>query len=92
MSRARLWWPRRSLDTICSLDDDRLLHLLLVDGEQMRMRLFELLVARDVYESNQGFSPGPYTLFSQTFGLRLPPDAIREAEKRRWGALAHWQN
>ena len=49
--------------TTCLLNDGRILDLLPADGdlaEQMRMRLPEMLVARDAYQSVHGFSPSPY--------------------------------
>lgn len=80
--------------TTCLLNDQRVLHLLPADGdlaEQMRMRLPELLVARDAYVSIHGFSPSPYTLFSQTFEQSLPPEALRAAAERRAARLAETQ-
>ena len=74
------------------------LNLLPADGdlaEQMRMRLPEMLVARDAYQSVHGFSPSPYNCCLLTSGRRgsgsLPPEAIKEAAERRAAVLADAQ-
>ena len=79
----------------CMLDDARILDLLPADGDlalQMRMRLPDLLVARDAYQSIHGFSPSPYKLFELTSGRRvggsLPPETIKAASERRAAVLA----
>ena len=84
--------------TTCLLNDERILDLLPLDGdlaEQMRMRLPEMLVAREAYQSVHGFSPSPYNLFLLTSGRRgsgsLPPEAIKEAAERRAAVLADAQ-
>ena len=84
--------------TTCLLDDARILNLLPADGdlaEQMRMRLPELLVAREAYEIRQGFSPSPYNLLLLTSGRcgsgSLPPEAIKAASERRAAVLAQAQ-
>ena len=82
-------------DTACLLDDARILDLLPADGDlalQLRMRLPELLVAREAYQSIHGFSPSPYKLLELASGRRgggsLPPETIKEASKRRAAVLA----
>ena len=89
----RLGYPGRvnHLSAVtCLLDDTRILELLPADGDlvsQMRMRLPELLVARDAYQAIHGFSPCPYKLLSLTFERRgsgsLSREALHEASEHR---------
>ena len=81
--------------TTCLLDDERILKVLPADGDlacQMRMRLPELLVAREAYQDIHGFSPSPYKLLELTSERRgggsLPQEAILLASKRRAAVLA----
>ena len=76
--------------TTCLLDDVRILEVLPADGDlanQMRMRLPELLVAREACQDIHGFSPCPYKLLELTSQRRgggsLPQEAILEASRRR---------
>ena len=56
-------------------------------AHHMRMRLPDLLVARDAYQNIHGFSPCPYQLLTITSGRlgggSLPPEVIKEASERR---------
>ena len=87
--------PNHLSAVTCLLDDARIANVLPADcdlASVMRLRLPELLVARDAYEAIHGFSPCPYKLLSLTFGCRgggsLPQKALDEALKRRADVLA----
>ena len=76
--------------TACLLDDARILKVLPADGDLatlMRMRLPELLVAREAYQDFHGFSPCPYQLLELTSERRgggsLPQEVILAASRRR---------